>query len=76
MKRTRKKHNAALRRSGGGGDRRRSELAAEFAVHLNQILPLEEQLPEDAAHMFEGGASAVGAPMKRRSIFCTGRSVS
>ena len=63
MKRTRKKHNAAikLRRSWWwrrSGDPTIAELASEFGVHPNGIYNWKKQLLDGAASVFEGGGGA------------------
>src|SRR5258708_846343 len=63
MKRTRKKHNAAVKAkvalAAVKGDRTIAELASEFGVHPNQIYNWKKQLLDGAASVFEGGGSAV-----------------
>ena len=65
MKRTRKKHSAALKAKVAlaaiRGDRTVAELAGEFGVNPNQIHNWKKQLLDGAASVFEGGASAEGA---------------
>ena len=58
------------------GDRNIAELAVHFGVHPNQIHNWKKQLLAGAVSVFEGGAPAREPPMKRGSIFCTGRSAS
>ena len=65
MKRTRKKHSAALKAKVSvaaiKGDQTVAELAVHFGVHPNQIHNWRKQLLEGAASVFEGGACAEGA---------------
>ena len=58
------------------GDRTVAELAVHFGVHPNQIHNWKKQLLDGAVSVFEGGVPAGEPPMKRRSIFCTGKSAS
>ena len=81
MKQTRKKHSAAFKAKVAlaaiKGDRTIAELAVHFGVHPNQIHDWKKQLLDGAVSVFEGGAlQRREPPMKRRSIFCTGRSAS
>src|SRR5947208_3105317 len=64
MKRTRKKHSAAVKSKVAvaaiRGDRTIAELAAHLGVHPNQIHNWKKQPLDGAASVFEGGASAEG----------------
>ena len=80
MKRTRQKHSAGFKAKVAlaaiKGDRTVAELAVHFGVHPNQIHNWKKQLLDGAVSVFEGARRQTEPPMKRRSIFCTGKSAS